>query len=838
MGKGSSSQPAPSQQSVNNTSIPSYAQPYVEQMLGQTAALTDINQNPYQTYDAQRIAGFTPMQTQAMTNIGNMQIAPQLGQATDMANKAASGAMGTAGTALDYGQQGAGYGAQGLGYGQQGVGLGVAGGAQYGSLGAGYGAQGAGYGQRATGYGQQAAGYGQQATQAGQNYANMATDPSSIQAYMNPYIQQSLAPQLAMLNQQQALAGQDINAKAVGAGAFGGNRATLAQGLNAQNYDLARQTAIGQGYNTAFNQAQQAQQFGSNLGLQGMQAGIQGQQAGIQGQQAGIQGAQAGMQGAGVGLQGVGTQLAGTAQGMQGAGLGIQGAQAGLQGVAGAQNAYGMGLQGANTLGQLGQSQYGQQMGINQAQQQAGALQQAQQQQGLDVNYQNFLKQQNYPYQQLAFQSDMLRGLPLSQTAQTIYSAPPSAASQVGGLGMTGLGLYGMSGGFRAEGGMVGKGYAKGGQIGYTTGGDITMMTTEQLTQLLDSPSLTPMESSMIEEQLMLRARMENNPQTSKIMGGGLDTVPSGDMFQAAGGGIVAFDGTEGSLVKNKVKTTSQMQSYEDALRQSVMDDLLKKDAADPFAASKAREADIQTQLSKIRENSPFQALTAAGLGTLAGTSQYGGTNLGLGGLQGLKSYTQSKADEDALQKLLLTQDVEREKSQDARTTANKAARLTALGQLDTKTLGLMNAKNTAANTASTRANTEYNKNWNNFQLRVGAEKNNLMNQKSKTFDYEQNPDKLDVDAYKNIYNKTPPDIRDSLKLPDPKTYAVTAAEPTAPAAPVVAPKAVGSPANKVPPSAAINMLKSNDSPETRAQFDAIFGPGAAKAALKTALSK
>jgi hypothetical protein len=122
------------------------------------------------------------------------------------------------------------------------------------------------FGQATNIYGQVAP----SAMSAGQNYANMATNPAAIQAYMNPYIQQSLAPQLALLNQQQALAGQNINAQAVGQGAFGGNRATLAQGLNAQNYDLARQSAIGQGYNTAFQQAQQAQQFGANLGLQGL----------------------------------------------------------------------------------------------------------------------------------------------------------------------------------------------------------------------------------------------------------------------------------------------------------------------------------------------------------------------------------------------------------------------------------------------------------------------------------------------------------------------------------------------------------------------------------------
>jgi hypothetical protein len=725
MGKGSNSQPAPSQQVTNNTSIPSYAQPYVENMLGQTAALTDINQNPYQNYDGQRIAGFTPMQTQAMTNIGNMQIAPQLGQATDMSGQAGQGFLGTTGAAMGYGQQGS--------------------------------------------------GYGQQATQAGANYQNMATDPAQMQKYMNPYIQQALNPQLQLLNQQQALQGQGISAKASGQGAFGGNRATLAQGLNAQNYALAGQQAIGQGYTDAFKQAQQAQQFGANLGLQGLQTGIQGANTGLQG---------------------------------------INAAQAGYSGA----------NQAAATLGQLGQTQYGQQMGINQAQQQAGALQQAQQQQGLDVNYQDFLKQKNYPYQQLAFQSDMLRGLPMSQSAQTMYTAPPSGYSQAAGLGATGLGLYGMGGGFRAKGGMVGEGYAEGGQISYKTGGDISMMSTEQLTKLLDNPTLSPMELSAIEEQLMLHARMENNPQASKIMGGGLDTVPSGDMFQAAGGGIVAFAGPTGSVVKTR--KPDDVMDY----RELIKERLAAQETANPFAKSDEAAAAIRQDMEERKAQSPWQALAMAGLGTMAGTSQYGATNLGLGGLEGMKDYMRSNAENAADRKLLLSQGVEAEKAKYARDTGNLNSLIAAQGQMDTREIGLKNVGATGAATAATRANTEYNKNWNNFQLRVGAEKNNLMNQKSKTFDYEQNPDKLDVDAYKNIYNKTPPDVRDSLKLPDPKTYAATASESTAPA-PAVAP-VVGSPANKVPPAAAIDMLKLKDSPATRAQFDAIFGPGAAKKAL------
>jgi hypothetical protein len=182
-------------------------------------------------------------QQQVYGNAQNMQAPTQFGQGSGLLNQAGAGLLGTTGTALGYGSQAAG---------------------------------------------------------AGQNYANMATDPSQMQAYMNPYIQQSLAPQLSLLNQQQALAGQGINAKAVGQGAFGGNRATLAQGLNAQNYDLARQQAIGQGYNEAFKNAQQAQQYGSTLGLQGLNTALQGVNQAQQGYQGATQ--------AGVGLGNIGAQ--------------------------------------------------------------------------------------------------------------------------------------------------------------------------------------------------------------------------------------------------------------------------------------------------------------------------------------------------------------------------------------------------------------------------------------------------------------------------------------------------------------------------------------------------
>ena len=112
-------------------------------------------------------------------------------------------------------------------------------------------------------------------------------------------------------------------------------------------------------------------------------------------------------------------------------------------------------------MGTLGQQQYAQQMGVNSAQQQAGAQLQAQEQQGLSNSYQDFLNQQNYPYKQLGFMSDIMRGTPTSGGAQTIYQQPPSSANAIAGIlgaGYAGSKLAGASGGtvkVYKQGGMV-----------------------------------------------------------------------------------------------------------------------------------------------------------------------------------------------------------------------------------------------------------------------------------------------------------------------------------------------------------------------------------------------
>jgi hypothetical protein len=175
-------------------------------------------------------------------------------------------------------------------------------------------------------------------------------------------------------------------------GAFGGSREALMAAENQRAKNSAMNALIGQGYSTAFDKAMQAQQYGAGLGLQGLQAG------------------------------------------MQGVGQATGAGQYGLQGLNTAGSA-------ASTLGALGQTQFGQQQAANQSMLSAGAQQQQLAQQGLDVGYQNYQTQLNYPYRQLGFMSDLMRGLPLTQQSQSIYQAAPPVSQQLLGFGLGAAGL-------------------------------------------------------------------------------------------------------------------------------------------------------------------------------------------------------------------------------------------------------------------------------------------------------------------------------------------------------------------------------------------------------------
>ena len=265
---------------------------------------------------------------------------------------------------------------------------------------------------------------------AGQNYNRMATDPGAMQAFMSPYQQNvtDYQKQQAVMDYGRQLPG--MGAAASNKGAFGGSRQAIVEGEGQRNLQNQLAGIQATGSQNAFQNAQQAMQFGTSAGLQG----------------------------------------------------------------------YNQALQGASTLGQLGQNQYAQQMGINAAQQQAGAQQQAFNQQGLSNQYQDFLNRQNYPYQQLGFMSDILHGTPTggvttkqeSQVAPSMFS---QIAGSLGGLGSL-AGAYNAYG--KAEGGEI-KSYAKGGGVGslpdISASNQVAVNATQkelQSGQAPADPSLTP----------------------------------------------------------------------------------------------------------------------------------------------------------------------------------------------------------------------------------------------------------------------------------------------------------------------------------------------------------
>jgi len=100
-------------------------------------------------------------------------------------------------------------------------------------------------------------------------------------------------------------------------------------------------------------------------------------------------------------------------------------------------------LSGAGAFGNIAgqQMQLGQQ-GI-QGLTQAGMLGQGQLQKGMDIAYQDFLKQQQFPYTQAATLSNLLTGVPAAQMGTVYGQQPgPSPMSQMGGMLASGIGAY------------------------------------------------------------------------------------------------------------------------------------------------------------------------------------------------------------------------------------------------------------------------------------------------------------------------------------------------------------------------------------------------------------
>jgi len=232
-----------------------------------------------------------------------------------------------------------------------------------------------------------------------------APTQAELQQYMSPYIQGVVDVQQRRAIDAAKQAQLSQNLAAARQGTYGGARQALLQsqresGLRTQLGDIQAQ-----GLQSAFEQAAQQRQrtaeqnLAAALGVQQLGAG-QSLEAQRANQAAALQAAQQ--------------------RGQAATGLGAL----------------------AQTFGGLGTQQLAGELDITKTMGAYGDLQRAVAQQQLDAQRQALMQQAEYGVGQVGQLSNLLRGVPLSDTTQQVTTPPPSFASQLTGLGLTGIGLY------------------------------------------------------------------------------------------------------------------------------------------------------------------------------------------------------------------------------------------------------------------------------------------------------------------------------------------------------------------------------------------------------------
>ena len=264
-----------------------------------------------------------------------------------------------------------------------------------------------GFGRASTGLGVgEAMGYGTAGLGLGQAFGYSPTaisggtfDPSAAAYYSSPY--QTGVTDIAVreAEKQRDLARTGRMTGALGRGTFGGARQTLA--------DVEAERGAAQGI--------------SDIRFKGAQAGYENAQKMFEADQARR------MEAAKLGQQG--QQFA--------AGLGKELGVAGLQ----------TGLEASAKQGALAATEQVSNLERLKAQAASAGEKQALQQEINNLKYQTFQEQKNYEKAQLDYLSNILRGNAAALgTTQVQYAPAPSLASQLGGVGLAGLGLYNILG--------------------------------------------------------------------------------------------------------------------------------------------------------------------------------------------------------------------------------------------------------------------------------------------------------------------------------------------------------------------------------------------------------
>jgi hypothetical protein len=438
----------PTQTTSYNTNIPEYAKPYVTGMLEATQKQIYNDDRtsfrpytPYSTDVNNYFAGFSPLQQQAQYESARMQQPGQFALGSGLAGAGGVGSLGLAG---------------------------------------------------------QAAGLGGQ-------YAQMAQDPRAMQGYMSPYMQNVVDYQKSQALRDYQIASPMRARQAVGAGAFGGSRQAIMEAEAQRSLGSQLQGITATGSQKAFEDAQRQQQFGAQLGLQGLQTGLQG--------------------------------------------LG----QVGQMGA---------------TLGQLGAQQQAADIARQNQMSAMGKQQQDLEQQKINQAIQNYAIQQQYPMMQLGFMSNMLRGLPLQAQTTQLYQAQPSTTQQAVGLLGAGASLFGRKEGgaikeYR-EGGIA-SAYKYGGAI---SDPELEAMadrlSVAQLQERLRDPQLTPGERQIFSEALQEKKQEKDRMSGIALAGG--PAFDSQGAVTAAGGGIIAFAGEGPSLVE---EDENKVMSFEERLQRA-----------------------------------------------------------------------------------------------------------------------------------------------------------------------------------------------------------------------------------------------------------------------------
>ena len=458
MGRGSSRSSSPTVQSstIKEHSLPTYARPYYEELLGRTAYEAT---RPYETYGGQRLADFDPYETAAMQGMAGMAAAGRPQQFMDASNIATN----------------VGYQPTGLGqaitsqFNPQAIS------SQYQApdIDPGYTASGLGQGYQA---GQRQAGYtGPGGFGPGFTPGTVA-DPATIERYMNPYQQMVTDVEKREAKRQSDIMGGQIGQQAAQAGGLGGYREAIMQSERERNLGQQLGDIQTRGSQAGFQQAQQAFEADRAARLQAGQLGLQtgqaretalqagerfGQQQFMTNEQLRQQQQQAELSAYQAGEQA--RQQAG-AMGMTAQEIEDRGRQAenqarmsaqqfnveqqraaaelGLRGLGFDQATRAQQLQAAQQLGGLGSQE--QQMAYERLRnmQAAGEIQRQLAQQGLTMGYQDFLRQQAFPREQLGMFNQMLRGLPIQPGTTSATYGGPSSMERMMSSGIAGVGLY------------------------------------------------------------------------------------------------------------------------------------------------------------------------------------------------------------------------------------------------------------------------------------------------------------------------------------------------------------------------------------------------------------